>query len=578
MKRLVLAVLLLSLALPSFAQDQAPEPPSGRQASRSAVDFSRHGVAAAHPLAAEAGLAILESGGNAVDAAIAVQFVLGLVEPQSSGLGGGGFALVHDARTGRSTSFDGRETAPAAARPERFLAADGRPMPFREAVLSGRSIGVPGLLPMLETMHRAHGRLPWARLAEPAIRLAEEGFPVSARLHALLKAERFLKDDPAARAYFYDAAGEPWPIGHRLKNPAYAATLRAVAEQGAKALSEGPIAKDLIAAVQRGASEAARGDLTLADLASYRVLERPVLCGPYRGWRICGMGPPSSGGLAVLQILAVLEPHSLDKLAPDSLEAVHLLAEAGRLAFADRNRYLADPDFVQVPVAGLLAPEYLSARARLIDRERSMRRAEPGTPVGAPAAAPADEQQKLSGTTHLSIVDADGNAVAMTTSIEDVFGARRMVRGFLLNNQLTDFALGPIEEGRAVANRIEPGKRPRSSMAPTLAFAPDGRLAIVTGSPGGSAIIGYVVKNLIAMIDWGLDPQAAAELPHYGSRNGPTELERGSRLEALKPALEARGHPVAVLDFTSGVHSLRRTPRGWQGGADPRREGVVRGR
>lgn len=565
-----------------LAQDVAPEPATGRTA-KPLLTFERMAVAAANPIAADVGYAILKVGGNAVDAAIAAQLVLGLVEPQSSGLGGGGFALVYRAKDRHLTSYDGRETAPAAARPERFIGRDGQPMPFREAVLSGRSVGVPGLVPMLEAMHRAHGRLPWASLFAPAIELAENGFAVGPRLHAVLKGERWLKADPAARALYYDAEGEPRPVGYRLRNPAYAATLRAVAKEGAKALREGPVAEAIVVAARAGETETQRGDLTLADLAAYRVVERTPVCGGYRGLRVCGMGPPSSGGIAVAQMLAFLEPLPIARHAPLSADAVHALAEAGRLAFADRNRYLADPAFVAVP-AGLLDRAYLSERAKLIDPAKSLRRAEPGTPPGVGTerrnALADDAQQKLTGTTHLSIVDGEGNAVALTSSIEDLFGARRMAAGFLLNNQLTDFSFAPTEgpaSGVPVANRVEPGKRPRSSMAPTIVFDRDGRPLIVTGSPGGSAIIGYVVKNLVAMIDWGLDAQAAADLPNFGSRNGPTELERGTAASALRAALEARGHSVTEIELTSGVQTLRRTERGWEGGADPRREGAVRG-
>ncbi|MFN3630042.1 MAG: gamma-glutamyltransferase [Casimicrobiaceae bacterium] len=580
--RVFAAIAAACLCLAAGAEAPAPEPATGRT-EKPLLSFERMAVAAANPIAADVGYAILKVGGNAVDAAVAVQLVLGLVEPQSSGLGGGAFALVYRAEDARLTSYDGRETAPAAARPDRFLGADGQPMPHREAVLSGRSIGVPGLVPMLEAMHRAHGRLPWASLFAPAIELAEGGFAVGPRLHAMLKGERWLKSDPEARALFYDREGEPWPVGHRLKNPAYAATLRALAKDGAKALTSGPIAEAIVAAARRGATEAERGDLTLADLAAYRAVERPPVCGSYRGLRVCGMGPPSSGGIAVAQMLAYLEPLPISSYAPVSVEVAHALAEAGRLAFADRNRYLADPAFSPVPT-GLLDRLYLAERAKRIDPAKSMRRAEPGTPPGLTAerknALADDARQKLTGTTHLSIVDRDGNAVAMTASIEDAFGARRMAAGFLLNNQLTDFSFTPTEGATSaalVANRVEAGKRPRSSMAPTMVFDRDGRLAIVTGSPGGSAIIGYVVKNLVAMIDWGLDAQAAAELPHFGSRNGPTELERGTAASALRTALEARGHRVIEIEFTSGVQTLRRTANGWQGGADPRREGAVRG-
>lgn len=581
------AIVWAALTAPPLAAEQpAPEPPTGRT-DRALAIFERMAVAAAHPIAADVGYAILKLGGHAVDAAVAVQAVLGLVEPQSSGIGGGGFALVYSAREDRVRSWDGREAAPAAAGPDRFVGAGGRPLAFRDAVVSARSIGIPGTIPMLAAMHRAYGRLPWSSLFAPAIELAEKGFPVGARLNAMLAAERSLRNDPSSRAYFYDAAGEPWPVGHRLRNPEYAASLRAIAVDGERALMIGPLAGAIVARATSDGDAPVPGPMTLADLMAYRAIERPPVCSRYRQWRICGVAPPSSGGIAIAQMLAFLEPLPLARWAPGPeglppVDAVHALAEAGRLAFADRNRYVADPAFVPVP-SGLLDPVYLGERSRLLHPSRSMGRAEPGEPPAAPlprAALADDEGGRSSGTSHVSIVDRDGNAVALTTSIEDAFGARRMVGGFLLNNQLTDFAFLPREAHdppRLVANRVEAGKRPRSSMSPTLAFDPQGRLAIVTGSPGGSHIIGYVVKNLVAMIDWGLDAQSAAALPNFGSRNGPTELERDTPAATLREALSARGHTVSLIDMTSGVQTLRRTASGWEGGADPRREGAVRG-
>jgi gamma-glutamyltranspeptidase / glutathione hydrolase len=500
-------------------------------------------VAAAHPLAVQAGYDMLERGGSALDAAIAVQMVLGLVEPESSGIGGGAF-LVHWSESGQEVAtYDGREIAPAAARVERFM-RDGRALGFMQAVLSGRSVGVPGVLRMLEAAHRRHGRLAWRELFAPAIRLAEEGFAVSPRLRRVLDEEQHLRDDPAARRIFYE--------GDRIRNPEYAATLRAIARRGADGFYEGEIAADIARAVRSHG-----GDMSEQDLAAYRALERPPLCASYRVWRLCSMGPPSSGGIAVLQILGILENTRFAAAPPRSEEAVHLFSEAGKLAYADRARYLGDPDFTPVPVERLLSPSYLRARARLIHKSAT-RRAPPGDREG--------------GTSHLSIVAPDGDAVAMTTTIESSFGSRIMVRGFLLNNELTDFDFvpgGPNEPG--------PRKRPRSSMAPMLVFRA-GELQAALGSPGGSAIINYVAKTLVGLLDWRLDIQGAIEVPNFGSRNGPLELEAGSALEALAKPLAARGHLVELHELPSGVHGIERVPGGWRGGADPRREGVARGR
>jgi gamma-glutamyltranspeptidase / glutathione hydrolase len=535
-------------------------------------------VAAANPHAARAGVEMLRAGGSALDAAIAAQMVLTLVEPQSSGIGGGAFLLHWDPAAKRIAAYDGRETAPAAARTDRFVRPDGVPMGLGEAIASGRSVGVPGALRMLELAHAKHGRLPWKRLFAPAIRLAEEGFAVSPRLHRLIAADPLLKRNAAARAYFHLADGRALPVGHRLRNPALAAVLRRLAADGAEAFYRGEIARDIVAAV---ATQPAPGDLTEQDLAGYRALEREPVCARYRARRVCGMPPPSSGGIAVLAILGVLERFDMARVRPGSAEAVHLFSEAGRLAYADRDYYVGDPAFVQVPVAGLLDPGYLRERSMLIRPEKSMGRAFAGKPAGATVSFGADATQEAAGTTHLTVIDVRGNAVAMTSTVESAFGSRILVRGFLLNNQLTDFAFAPEEGGRPLANRVEAGKRPRSSMAPTLVFASDGTLQLALGSAGGAQIINYVAKALVGTLDWKLGPQQAIAAPNMGSRNGDTEIERGSALEGVAAALQALGHPVQAIDMVSGTQAVARTARGpgftLTGGADPRREGVALG-
>ena len=531
-------------------------------------------VAAANPHAARAGVEMLRTGGSALDAAIAVQMVLNLVEPQSSGVGGGAFLLHWDAAARRVSAFDGRETAPAAARPERFLRADGTPMSLPEAIGSGRSIGVPGVLRALEIAHSRHGRLPWRRLFEPAIRLAEHGFAVSPRLHRLIAADPLLGRYAAARAYFYLPDGKPLPIGHRLKNPELAAVLRRVAVEGADAFYHGDIARDIVAVVT---AHPKPGDLSERDLAGYRAVERDAICGSYRVYRICGVPPPSSGGIAVLAILGVLEHFPMATVRPGSSRAVHLFAEAGRLAYADRDYYVGDPAFVQVPAAGLVDPAYLRERAQLIRPERSMGSAAPGTPAGTRVTLGIDATVESSGTSHLSVIDAQGNAVAMTSTVESAFGSRMLVHGFLLNNQLTDFSFVPEESGRPVANRVEPGKRPRSAMSPTFVFDPDGSLRMTLGSAGGSAIINYVSKTLVGVLDGRQSAQQAIAAPNMGSRNRETEIERGTTLEGIAATLRAMGHPVEAVDLVSGTHAIVRIPRGLRGGADPRREGVAVG-
>lgn len=562
---------------------RAPEAPSGY--TEKAGWYARHSmVAAANPLAADAGLRMLRQGGTAIDAAIAAQMVLCLVEPQSSGIGGGAFLMYFDGK--RVQSFDGRETAPAAATERLFQTPEGKAMPFEAGVVGGRSVGAPGVLRMLELAHRQHGKLPWAALFAPAIRLAEDGFALSPRLYSALKADQYLALDPVAAAYFYDAEKQPWPVGHVLKNPALAATLGEIARGGADAFYQGHIAQDIAAKVAGHASNPGR--LTAADIAGYQPRVRAPVCSDYRRWTVCGMPPPSSGGIAIGQMLGILEAKDIRPDAPAAgavgLDAIHLFSEAGRLAYADRNRYVADTDFVPLPgagVAAMLDKGYLAQRAALIGK-RSMGRASPGTPPGMQVAWGADTARDRPSTSHLAVVDKFGAGLSMTTTVEDVFGSRQMVDGFLLNNQLTDFSFDAADADGPIANRVQAGKRPRSSMAPTLVFdKASKKLLLATGSPGGSAIINYVAKVLVGTLDWDLNVQQAISLPNFGSRNGPTELEAGRVPEGLPEALRARGHEVRVIEQNSGLQGIMRVGaqgRGrWFGGADPRREGAVRG-
>ncbi len=571
-----------------------PEIASGYRTDLHPQYASRQMAAAANPLAAAAGREMLRQGGSAIDAAIAMQAVLTLVEPQSSGIGGGALIVLWDGKAVRT--YDGRETAPAGATEKLFLQADGKPMPFTEAQIGGRSVGTPGVLRALELAHQKHGRLPWAKLFEPAITLAEKGFAISPRLHTMIASDPFLPRSPDMAAYFLNADGSPKAVGTLLKNPALAKVLKRIAAEGPSALYQGPIAQEIVAKVQGHANP---GSLSLNDLNGYSAKERAPLCTDYKRWQVCGMPPPSSGGIAVAQILGTLQAlqardsrHALTSLPPlrtdkpagiePAPEAVHLIAEAERLAYADRAQYVADSDFVPVPIAGLVSPAYLASRATLIG-ERSMGSAKPGTPPGIQVAYAPDRSPLRISTSQVVAVDDQGAAVSMTTTVEAAFGSHLMVQGFMLNNQMTDFSFIPEEHGHPVANRIEPGKRPRSSMAPTLIFdRQSGELVATVGSPGGSQIIEYVAKSVIGMLDWNLDPQAAISLPNFGSRNGPTELEQGQFSPALIQALKDKGHTVNEIDMTSGTQAIVRVRDAqgkvsWVGGADPRREGEALG-
>ncbi|WLH07754.1 gamma-glutamyltransferase [Pseudomonas lurida] len=596
-RQLSVIAAALALAACNTSVNEQPPPPelgSGYRTDLTTQHAERHMAAAANPLAAEAGREMLRMGGSAIDAAIAMQAVLTLVEPQSSGIGGGAFIMLWDGQTVHA--YDGRETAPAGATERLFLKADGTPMAFTEAQIGGRSVGTPGVLRALEMAHKKTGHLQWATLFEPAIRLAEQGFAISPRLHSLIAADRSIPQSPDMAAYFLNADGTAKATGTVLKNPALANVFKRIAKEGPDALYRGPIAAEIARKVQ-GHRNA--GSLSLADLKNYTAKERTPLCTDYQQWKVCGMPPPSSGGVAIAQILGTLQAlqarnpglgiaamRPLKSSSPAGLEptpeAVHLLAEAGRLAFADRALYLADTDFVAVPVAGLVAPDYLAKRAALIG-ERSMGIAKPGVPAGIQVAYAPDRSPLRISTSQVVAVDDQGGAVSMTTTVEAAFGSHVMVQGFLLNNQMTDFSFVPEENGQPVANRVEPGKRPRSAMAPTLVFdRKSGELLATVGSPGGSQIIEYVSKSLVAMLDWKLDPQAAISLPNFGSRNGATELEAGLFSPTLKQALKDKGHALSEIDMTSGIQAIVRTRDAQgkvslSGGADPRREGEALG-
>lgn len=592
--RPVAALMLFALAgLGACSGDRPNQPPPAPEAAsgysvKPGWATERFAVAAANPLATEAGYRIVKAGGSAMDAAVAVQMVLGLVEPQSSGLGGGAFLMYWDGE--HVTALDGRETAPAAVDERLFLKPDGTPMAFQDAVVGGRSVGVPGTVRLLEQAHQQFGKLPWRDLLQPAIALAEDGFEVSPRLHGLLESDPSLRNNPPAAAFYYQPDGSPWPVGHRLRNPALAALLRNIAEHGSEAFYGGANARALVVQVNTHPSNPGR--MTLSDLESYQPRQREALCNLWlQRYQVCGFPPPSSGHITQMQILGMLgqlppQP-ALDQGVP-SAAFLHRYTEAARLGYADRARYIADPDFVPVPGRtwnSMLAPDYLKQRAALIG-PRSMGTAEPGEPGELPVAFASQPEQPEYGTSHISIVDGQGNALAMTTTIEQAFGSRLLndggtglPGGYLLNNELTDFAFEPYDAmGHPVANRVEPRKRPRSSMSPTLVFdAAGNRLLASVGSPGGAAIIHFTAKTLLGMYAWGLDAQRAIDLPNFGSFNGPTVLEAGRFPASTVQSLKARGHQVNEMEMTSGLQAIQRTDNGWFGGADPRREGVVMG-
>jgi gamma-glutamyltranspeptidase/glutathione hydrolase len=565
MKRFFAAFLGLAFATGIVAAEAAaPASPVAR----------RHMIVAAEPDAAEAGLAMLRAGGSAVDAAIAAQLVLTLVEPQSSGIGGGAYLIVSDGAALRA--YDGRETAPASASPNMYLDMNGRPRNFRDVQYGGISVGVPGMIAVLAMAHREHGRLPWARLFAPAIALAENGFVVQPRLAREEGDIQRLGTMPDMRAAYFHADGTPIRPGEVLKNPAYAETLKTLAQGGANAFYRGTIADKIVASVTTAPVNPVR--FTRADLAGYRAIEREPLCGTYRLYRVCGVPPSTSGGTTVLQILGLLERFPSEQLKPGTLTSVHLVSEASRLAYADRNHWLADPAFLDVPVQGLVDRAYLWGRSSLIDPMRVMRLAWPGTP---PMRAelkfsPMPEQPSF-GTSQLAAVDERGQVVSITMTVQAAFGSGLMPGGFILNNELTDFSFEPVIDGRAVANAPAAGKRPLSSMSPTIVFAPDGSFFAALGSPGGRQIIGYVAQALVNLIDGQMSMAETAAAPRHINAGGPTVIESGTPLASLSAPLSALGHMVRSDDFDSGINGIRRTAAGYEGGADPRREGVALG-
>ncbi|WP_298359418.1 gamma-glutamyltransferase [uncultured Litoreibacter sp.] len=580
--RAALSLALLAFTFPATAQQAAdaiaPEAASAQAAKGAGtpVEAQNWMVAAANPLAVQAGAKILKSGGTAADAMVAVQAVLGLVEPQSSGLGGGAFLVWYDAETGEVTTLDGRETAPMAATPLLFQDAKGEPLKFFDAVVGGLSVGTPGTPALMAEAHKRWGTTDWPRLFDDAIALADGGFTVSPRLAALVENDQERLTKFGRTASYFVPEGEPIQEGNTLKNPSYADTLTRIAEEGVQVFYTGDIAQGIVDTVQN--ADGNPGVLAMRDLANYEIKQRPAVCATYRAHDVCGMGPPSSGALTVGQILGMLDGKDLTALGAENPESWRLIGDASRLAFADRGRYMADSDYVPVPTEGLVDPAYLATRATQLDTDKALEDVAPGTPAFDHALLWADDASiELPSTSHISIVDAAGNALSMTTTIENGFGSRLMAPGgFLLNNELTDFSFKTHADGVPIANRVEPGKRPRSSMAPTIVLK-DGKPTLVVGSPGGSRIIGYVAKTIIAHVDWGMDVQQAIALPHLVNRFGTFDVEEGTDAANLTDPLTELGFEVNARALTSGLHAISIDETGLKGGADPRREGIALG-
>ena len=578
-KASTLALLIsASLITPaSFAAQStdsiAPEAATGLT-QQNLVEGKEWMIASANPYASEAGAEMLRKGGNAIDAMVATQLVLGLVEPQSSGIGGGAFLVYWDAKKKALTTFDGRETAPLEVTPQLFQDDKGQPLKFYDAVVGGRSVGTPGTIKLMWDTHQKLGKLDWKTLFEPAIKLAKDGFTVSPRLATLVKNDQeYLQRSPAAKAYFFNQDGSPITAGQDLKNPDYAKTLQAISDNGAVAFYQGDIAKRIVNTVRNETTNP--GVLNLIDFTAYQVKEREPVCAPYRQYSICGMGPPSSGALTLGQILGMLSHYPLSDMGKDDVQSWKLLGDASRLAFADRGKYMADSDYVPMPTQGLLDTDYLEKRAELLKGKQALTETSVGSPPWSHANNYAlDEAIELPSTSHFSIVDKDRNVVSITTTIENGFGSRLMVGGFLLNNELTDFSFRSQVDGVPIANRIEPGKRPRSSMAPTIVME-NNKPYMAIGSPGGSQIIGYVAKTLVAHLDWGLNLQQAIDLPNMNNRFGAFEIEKDTAAEAWGPKLEKLGFTIQVKALNSGVQAIKLQGDSLIGAADPRREGKV---
>lgn len=578
LKLLTTSLLLASTSgwADQAADSVAPEQSTGVE-QKQLVTAKDWMVTAANPIATQAGADILAQGGNAIDAMVTTQLMLGLVEPQSSGIGGGAFLVYWDAKEKKLTTYDGRETAPLAATPTLFQDDNGEPLDFYDAVVGGRSVGTPGTVKLMWETHQKYGKLEWSKLIEPVIKLAQQGFEISPRLASLIEgdAER-LSRFPATKAYFFNPDGSPKAEGTLLKNPEYAATLATLAKLGADGFYSGEIAKDIVDTVQKAAGNP--GVLAEQDLNIYQIKQRDAVCAPYQSFDVCGMGPPSSGALTVGQILMMTEQFDLKTWGAENPKSWQVIADASALAFADRGMYMADEDFVPMPTEGLLNSDYLKQRASLITPGKALEATSAGTPPWSYAQKQSyDESIELPSTSHFNVVDGDGNVVSITTTIENAFGSRLMVRGFLLNNELTDFSFRTHNDGNPIANRLEPGKRPRSSMAPTIIMQDD-KPYMAIGSPGGSRIIGYVAQAIIAHTQWGMDIQSAINQPHLLNRFGTVDIEQGTSVEKMQPELEKLGLKINVRDLNSGLHAIRFTKDGLEGAADPRREGAAIGK
>jgi gamma-glutamyltranspeptidase/glutathione hydrolase len=578
-RALLLLVGVLTFAGSAFAASD-PEGES-QKIVKDEVVTHKYMVVAANPLASKAGADMLAAGGSAADAAIAAQLVLTLVEPQSSGIGGGGFLSFYDHATGKIVIYDGRETAPAADKPDLFLGADGQPLGFFQAAVGGKPVGVPGIMRLLEGVHKDYGKLPWPKLFEPAIKLAEDGFAVTPRLHWWLdSAKDFLENAPDLKAHYYHADGSALAVGDILKSPELAKTLHLLADKGANAFYSGPLADEIVKAVDAGIGvegQPSPASMTLDDLKNYEVIRRDPVCGTYRKYEICGAGPPAAGAIGVIEILGMLQRFDPLQLVPQSARTYHLFAEASRRAFADRDAYVADPAMVKVPVQGLIDPSYLAVRSGTIDSSQATPHAEPGIPPGPRSDIGPDATIEQAGTSHMSIVDAAGNGVSFTTTVNAPFGSHIMVGGFILNDQLTDFSFRSTVDGKPVANAVHGGERPRSSMAPLIVFEGRRHLRLLIGSPGGSKIIDYVALATVAHLDWGLGIQQAVDYGHVVNTGTRTELEADTPVAAFADQLTGMGHQVELMSETSGLHAIAVLKDGLHGGADGRREGVAIG-